>query len=223
MTAIIGHELGHFRGEDTLYSLRFAPVYIGLLSALHSLAGARHWGARFAAMPAIALLAFMLEVFSRNESQIRRDRELEADRAAAEVASVEAFGLALIKVAAFAPLWGLYQRENIERLKRGLVIKNVSAAFAEYIRNSLDSENLAARIGEILRTRIAHPTDSHPPIAERLAAIGGRIREYDAPTLLTAATGSAAALGHLDDLETELTVLQQDLLIRAGLVVKPST
>jgi hypothetical protein len=40
---------------------------------------------------------------------------------------------------------------------------------------------------------------------------------------LTAATGSAAALGHLDDLETELTVLQQDLLIRAGLVVKPST
>ncbi len=37
MTAIIGHELGHFRGEDTVYSLKFAPVYAGLGNAIESL------------------------------------------------------------------------------------------------------------------------------------------------------------------------------------------
>ncbi|MBO0763598.1 MAG: hypothetical protein J2P50_03260, partial [Hyphomicrobiaceae bacterium] len=124
----------------------------------------------------------------------------------------------------FAPLWGVWQREHIERLKRGLATKNASVAFAEYIRSGLDRESLSARIGEILRTQIAHPTDSHPPVAERLAAIGGRIPLYDAVALLTEVTGSTAALGHLDDIETELTVLQQDLLIRlirAGRVAKP--
>ena len=32
--AIIGHELGHFRGEDTYYSLKFSPIYSGLTHAV---------------------------------------------------------------------------------------------------------------------------------------------------------------------------------------------
>ncbi|HAU2113712.1 TPA: hypothetical protein JBK25_15625 [Legionella pneumophila] len=29
--SIIGHELGHFRGYDTFYIMRFSTVYVGLL------------------------------------------------------------------------------------------------------------------------------------------------------------------------------------------------
>jgi Zn-dependent protease with chaperone function len=222
MTAIIGHELAHFRGEDTLYSLRFAPVYVGLMSAFYSMARARHWGLRLAAIPATALLAFMLDVFSRNESQIQRNREIEADHAATEVASAEAFGLALMKVAAFAPLWGVCVRESIDRLRKGLATKNLSIAFAQYIQNDLDKEELATRIDDMMRTRIAHPTDSHPSVAERLAAIGGGIPQYDAGTLLAAVDGSVAALGDVDEIETELTAQWHDFLIKAGLTFKPS-
>ncbi|WP_163029101.1 M48 family metallopeptidase, partial [Pseudomonas viridiflava] len=29
-SAVIGHELAHFAGEDTEYSLRFLPIYVGI-------------------------------------------------------------------------------------------------------------------------------------------------------------------------------------------------
>ncbi|MBK6740567.1 MAG: M48 family metalloprotease [Haliea sp.] len=34
LTGVVGHELGHFRGEDTAYSMKFAPVYTGLTNAI---------------------------------------------------------------------------------------------------------------------------------------------------------------------------------------------
>ncbi len=37
LIAVIGHELGHFRGLDTEYSLKFAPVYSRLSSALKAM------------------------------------------------------------------------------------------------------------------------------------------------------------------------------------------
>src|SRR5690606_27533200 len=36
--AIVGHELGHFRGSDTAYSLRFAPLYVGMSRAVETMA-----------------------------------------------------------------------------------------------------------------------------------------------------------------------------------------
>lgn len=36
--AVIGHELGHFTGEDTQYSLRFVPLYAGMQNSLEQMA-----------------------------------------------------------------------------------------------------------------------------------------------------------------------------------------
>src|SRR5262245_55382184 len=222
MTAIIGHELGHFRGKDTTYSVRFAPVYAGLASALLSMKRARHWGFRLAALPASVLLAFMLEVFSRNERKISREREFEADRAATEVASSSAFESALIKVAVFAPLWSLWQLEDAGRLSKGLATGNMSASFADFIRHDLDTKNLAVHMDEMLQTRISHPTDSHPPIAERLAAIRGSLPCHDVADLLMTGVGTTTALGDLEDVERELTAVTRKHSIDAGLCTQPT-
>jgi Zn-dependent protease with chaperone function len=37
LRAVVGHELGHFRGADTAYSLKFAPVYAGLANSIVTL------------------------------------------------------------------------------------------------------------------------------------------------------------------------------------------
>lgn len=37
LAAVVGHELGHFRGEDTKFSLRFYPIYAGTTQALMAL------------------------------------------------------------------------------------------------------------------------------------------------------------------------------------------
>jgi Zn-dependent protease with chaperone function len=219
IVAILGHELGHFRGKDTAYSLRFAPVYAGLGSALEAVApGEEREGAfQLMALPAVALLAFMFEVFARNESKISRARELAADRAATEVASPDALGTALLKVATFAPLWVHCQRENIDRLNKGLVTRNLSLAFANLIRYDLDREKIAARMDEVLRTRIAHPTDSHPPIVERLTALRGKAPHYNVDAVFTVADGAASGLGDLDVIEKQLTTLEHRLLVGAGI------
>ena len=37
LKAVIGHELGHFRGDDTKYTLKFYPVYAGTYKAIEAL------------------------------------------------------------------------------------------------------------------------------------------------------------------------------------------
>jgi Zn-dependent protease with chaperone function len=55
LAAIIGHELAHFKGRDSVYSRKFQPVYAGLVGALVGVSG--H------ATPAAAFLAFSCGVF----------------------------------------------------------------------------------------------------------------------------------------------------------------
>lgn len=82
--SVVGHELGHFRGNDTIYSMRFAPVYAGLGKALGALATDEEEGASgLAKLPAIAMLSYMYELFATNVAKIGRDREHKADEAGA--------------------------------------------------------------------------------------------------------------------------------------------
>ena len=85
--AVIGHELGHFRGDDTKFSERFYPIYRGTAASIVSLhvAGGRGWG-QVSLLPAIAVFGFFLEAFSSAERRLSRERELAADQAGASVA-----------------------------------------------------------------------------------------------------------------------------------------
>lgn len=218
LTAIIGHELGHFRGKDTSYSLRFAPVYAGLGSAVQSITPAegRDGAFHLMSLPALALLGYMLEVFAKKESRISREREFAADRAATEVAPNFALASGLLRVSAFAPLWDHCKRENIDRLNRGLVTKNLSLAFANVIAFDVDVSKLMGRTKEILETRIAHPTDSHPPVAERLIAVCGSIPQFNFQTFTVNSDSALATLGDLEKIEQTLTLSEHKQVLRAG-------
>src|SRR5262249_41710129 len=88
LTAVIGHELGHFRGEDTDFSLKFYPIYAGTGQPLAALESQSVNGARaLALLPACAILSFFMEQFAHAERAIGRHRELEADQAGASVSS----------------------------------------------------------------------------------------------------------------------------------------
>ena len=58
LSSVIGHELGHFRGKDTAYTLKFAPVYVGLGRSIAALSGEEGGGwSSIAKLPAIAMLS----------------------------------------------------------------------------------------------------------------------------------------------------------------------
>ena len=88
LDALIGHELAHFRGKDSGYSERFIPVYRALVGSYES---ASPDGEGFsliptlARLPAISLLEGMYYVLDSSVSRISREREHEADRAAAQL------------------------------------------------------------------------------------------------------------------------------------------
>lgn len=79
--AIIGHELGHYKGLDTKFSQEFFPIYRGTADSIAALQETRREGAAvIALLPAIALLSYFLEAFEAAETRISRDRELIADK-----------------------------------------------------------------------------------------------------------------------------------------------
>ena len=126
LTAVIGHELGHFRGEDTVYTLKFAPVYTGLAKALDVMGTAEEEGASgLAKLPALAMLSFMFDTFSRSERHVGRERELMADKAGVEVSSTEALATALLKVTLYSGLWSDIRENNIKRLNSGKIAGNL--------------------------------------------------------------------------------------------------
>ena len=172
LRAVLGHELGHFRGEDTVWSERFYPVYRGVTEAIYGLlvAGGGSGSRTIALIPAALLLRLFLESFAAPERAISRDRELAADRAGAEAASGRDVATALVKLEAFGPEWD----PTVEALTVTPHPANAGDTFVVRVR--LAARNPASVL-DLGATRQTHPTDSHPPVDDRVRALG--INETD--------------------------------------------
>ncbi len=171
LVAIIGHELGHFRGKDIAYNLRFAPVYqhmSRLLGAAHSVGGV----ATIVTLPARAVLGFFTEQFGVAERAIARDREIEADRVAVMAAGAPALASALLKCALLAGAWQTQERQGSELARSGRAFRNDAEAFAMRATGCFAGLPGSAAVEQALAYRVPHPTDTHPPIGARLAALG---------------------------------------------------
>jgi Zn-dependent protease with chaperone function len=214
LTAVIGHELGHFRGEDTKFSLRFYPIYAGTGQALAALESQNEDGARaLALLPAFAILSFFMEQFAQAERTIGRNRELEADKAGASVATGRALATSLLKIGAFAPLWGSIRSAMVEALNQGKSYKNVSALYAEVAASSGKPELL----DEVAATTTAHPTDTHPPTGARIQALGLSVAELRKEALTVHPdTSSASLLTNATEIEEELTDVEHRVLLELG-------
>lgn len=219
--AVVGHELAHFLGADTAYSLRFVPVYQGLTEAM----AATDQGGRshnLALQPARAVLGFTLSRFGQAERSINRKREIEADRIGAGVAGGRAMVTALVKVAMADPAWGRVLKSSIVAINQREIVENMSQAFVaskQHLLSDIPAEKLLAGIEG---SHQPHPTDSHPTLAVRAAALGVALDE----TLVSVAADAPSAIGLVDEheaLELSLTQLYADALIARGLAKPAST
>jgi Zn-dependent protease with chaperone function len=171
--AVLGHELGHFKGSDTKFSRWFYPIYRGTsqaLSGLHEVA--RGEGAQgLALLPAASALGYFLDRFATAESRLGRQRELAADAVGAKATNPRACASALMKVHAFAPLWTNLYGEMLEMLKQKKQFINASSYWASKMALGLQrNPNFIAEI-DTSTTDVGHPTDTHPPLGVRLNAL----------------------------------------------------
>jgi Zn-dependent protease with chaperone function/uncharacterized tellurite resistance protein B-like protein len=219
LAAVVGHELGHFRGEDTAYSLKFAPVYAGLGNAL--MATSRHSGeglTSLAKLPAKAMLSFMMDIFAMNERGIGRERELMADEAGAEAASATALVTSLMKVSLYAQIWDYLQAENIHRLNEGKTTRNLSSLLESRARFDIEHKKIDEIIDAVAETRTAHPTDTHPTVSERMKSLGVQRAEINKSQILVPETSAVLLFRNALALEEKLTVMEHKLMADAGFV-----
>ncbi|CAN7282245.1 M48 family metallopeptidase [Bosea sp. LjRoot9] len=166
--AIIGHELGHFTGGDTEYSLRFLPIYAGVNRSLAAmvLAGRGRDGSDgLITRPAVELGLFAMERFDRAVLHWSRLREFAADEAGARITSAEAAGRALLRTSAVEARIGETLAEAFQHPETAPA--DLIAATLDHARDyGLDDPS------EFREERQPHPTDTHPPTHQRLAALG---------------------------------------------------
>ena len=219
--AVIGHELGHFRGNDTMYSLRFAPVYAGLTQGMSTLGASQDLTA-IAQLPAKSVLNYMIEVFHRNVSTISREREFEADKAALEVAPAKSLATSLLKVGLYGNAWGGLQNSVVGRMQQGKFTRNMSSLFASIVKYDVNVEKIPEAIGDVAQATISHPTDSHPPTALRIEQAGLAVDDIDYADLLVSQERSVELIDHYKEIEETLTANQQKMYQSMGVVVPDS-
>lgn len=171
ISAVIGHELAHFAGQDTEYSLRFLPIYDGVnrsLEALHNTLLASDLIQGWLMRPSFLFGVFFIQRFDHAVNHWSRERELLADAAGARLAGNAAAASALLRVSVLQP-----------HIEEALISQCETASamdLTDAVLVALRAQGLQLP-PEALDIQQPHPTDSHPCNGERLQALNVSLEE----------------------------------------------
>jgi Zn-dependent protease with chaperone function len=173
---VLAHELAHFSGSDTFYTKKTAPLLAGYQRYLEAL----HQGG-------IGRVVFYFmncfrALFELSLGKLRREREFRADRIAAEITSPRDVAGALLRTTAYSKFRNEIQQKLFEQ-ERVLETTNIAGQIAEGFSASALRFAAETDIGEL---KSSHPFDSHPPLADRLQAVGVPLGPETAESLLAA-------------------------------------
>lgn len=240
LSAVVLHELSHFKGEDATFSIRFYPIYRGVSDSLIGVANASAQVAKIGSyipitgfrlifiiaslslLPSVYLLRFFLDSFSYAENQIGRDRELSADALAARIQGSESIASVLVKLAAFSAIWEDVTNWAREAHAEGVVklgedtydprqfFFNMSQTFCAMVQDSAAPD----RLQNLDLVKLPHPTDTHPPLSVRLNALNTSLTATNQNALSVAVIDpSSDLIDNVEVLEINLSEFQQRLVI----------
>lgn len=225
LMAIVGHEMGHFIGDDTEWSTKFYPIYRGSIETIYTLYYSSNSEnndnnnglIQLAFLPALHFMNFFITSFEKAEKEIGREREINADNIGVQITSPSDMARGLVKVHAYPNAWIYTQEKMKESLLEGKQLINVSTFFSA-ICGALPQDYQKDEIGSI---KTSHPTDSHPPLSIRLASIGVELSAIYADGLKIPTTDIAIDLfGDPTKLEEELSEAEHFKFIQMGYVQK---
>ncbi|EOW6720602.1 M48 family metallopeptidase [Cronobacter dublinensis] len=167
MTAVVGHELGHFSGKDTEFSQRFLPLYDGFsrsLEALEPKAGKTSFAGVLELRTALYSAHYFLEQFHGMVMHWSQRREHAADKAGAQASSPQALSSALLRIVALSGPVEAYLNEVYQaKVQTDNVVTSLLAHLSGH---PLPDPR------DYLEQEISHPYDSHPSSRSRIEALG---------------------------------------------------
>ena len=224
LAAVVGHELGHFRGGDVAYSMKFAPIYSRLAHALGNLGQTTGSAAAdLGRLPAVVALSVCLLEFASAERSIGRERELQADKAGAEAADAHALARALVKVSLYGSQWSVLTKANIDALSEGRMFTNLAQTYAALCAETTAELDWAAVQDALGKSVQPHPVDTHPPLLQRLQNLNTALADMSPQQLAAPENPASALLPGAGPIEEELSNLEVRWLAATGAVVIPAT
>lgn len=175
--AIVAHELAHFRAQDVELTRRFFPLWRSTVILLDSMQTKvdlnNEYDTQFAAVrygllaPLRLMLSNLLHLFWRVERTQRRQRELAADAASAQMIGAMQMASALVKLHAYAKT-----QDNTNRaIIYGVTHDQPLSQIAGWFRSSAGYRTELIKPEELDDYAIPHPLDTHPLLRERLQAL----------------------------------------------------
>jgi Zn-dependent protease with chaperone function len=177
--AVIGHELAHFAGADTEYSLRFVPIYQGIGRSLGVIAETMLQSdvlQRTTLWPAFMLGEYFMERFDHAVNHWSRVRELAADAAGAQLTGNIAIASALVRIAAIDPLLQHSVSTHVARATNPNAEHVLTRDLPGSVVQELAAQPLTLPEEEMAASQ-PHPSDTHPSNRERLASLQVSVEE----------------------------------------------
>ncbi|MGN9837858.1 M48 family metallopeptidase [Nonomuraea sp. H19] len=160
LRAVLGHELGHYSGAHTRLG---APVYRGRVSLIATVQGLGNH-------PFIQrLFTWYAKLYLRLSQAVSRKQELEADQFAVSIGGRQAMAGALRKIHATALGWDVYVSNYLSLTGAGGA--RPASVFGGFHALMSDPERQAEIAKQAEQPEEVSPYDSHPSLADRLAAI----------------------------------------------------
>jgi len=162
--AVLAHEFGHFDGGDTMLGPWIYKTRSAIGRTLEAFSTKHTWLAK--------PFEWYGNLFLRITHGVSRHQEYAADALAAQVVGAPALASGLKAIHAYAPLFpSFWQSEVAPALKAGYR-PPIATGFRQFVA----SPTMAPAIGKVLEAQLteasADPFDTHPPLRERLAALG---------------------------------------------------
>ena len=160
--AVLAHEFGHYASHDVslgpiLYRTRrsMSQTVQNLDDSLLS-----------------APFEWYSSVFLDLTLALSRRQELVADAAAARVAGATALASALRRVNAVAPAYQLFFKRDVLPILRAGYLPPIAEGFDQFLLTPRSRDFATLLISDAERPRKAERHDTHPPLSERLDALG---------------------------------------------------
>ena len=209
--SILAHELGHFEGDDTVYSAKFAPVFRKLNGQLSSFE--KNEKNNFLSRLAIFPIILLYNEFTRKEEKLSKSQELKADQVGAKFKNEQTFINALAKLYIFDLVWhrATDNHREIVREKGVTEIKNLSKEFVKLSRNSLDNKFLKNLLFDLAKFEQKHPNDTHPPLYERMKNLNIKMKDVNNKELFNFLPSAASLINNIEIIEQNLTHVQTEI------------
>ena len=220
LEGIIGHELGHFEGDDTIYAMKFAPIFRRLNQHFLELDEEfEDQKKELKSDPILIKLAiypfiFLFNEFSRKEEKISKEQELKADKFGADASeSSDVFITALSKLYIYDLVWEDTKNKfkEIVREKIKNKIKNLSLEFVRTARLLLEKDKLKVYLKNLQFYEQLHPSDTHPPLEDRMKNLGVKMEKISNKSLVNFLPSSASLIPNIDLIEENLTVVLNEI------------